>query len=517
MEPMRYQFLRQFPIPLQIILISGIGLLLGIISVWAPPFLIIAAIAGIAYVAIVWAWPEVAVLILLIFTSTIFDVNALQSIPIGIGHLIVTDFLVFIPLGIILLRTWVEPGYKFIHTPLDLPLLAFYGIALLSTFLAIYQSKFIFNQSLGELRSINFYLVFFIVTNSIRDEKRLRRLIRGIFILAVLVAGAMIIQYALGDSVVILPGRVEELGTAGTVSPGVTRILPPGQSLVLVVLIALPILLIFDRSRSKFLTRFFQVFIVSLAVLLTFNRSFWVALILALSVAALLISVQEKVRFIKIGIWVGLAGSIGLVLVLILLGSQAQKLIDGSVIRMSTLVNPNTVNEGSLRDRYVENEYAYPQIIAHPLIGLGLGADYRKWDRRIDFTPISTWDRFAYIHDGHLWMMLKTGLLGYFFYILTLILFLKRGFQAWLQNPSPYYKGIVFSFTITVIGLLPATIVNPIFSTPYWTSVLGVMLGINEVIFRFIPKRTLDLSTIDSALPQSTLTNKSNSFPGSSR
>jgi len=495
---MRIQFLRRIQIPIQIIVICVVGLLLGIISAWAPPFLIIAAIAGVAYVAIVWAWPEIAVLILLGFTSTIFDVNTLQSVPIGIGHLIATDFLVFIPLGIMLLRIWVEPGYKFIHTPLDLPLLAFYGIALLSTFLAIYQGKFTFNQSLGELRAINFYLVFFIVTNSIRDEKQLRRLLNGVFILAVLVAVAMIIQYALGDSAVILPGRVETLATAATTSPGVTRILPPGQSLVLVVLIALPILLIFDRAQSKFPTRVLQLLIVSAAVLLTFNRSFWVALALALFLAVLLVSVQEKVRFIKVAVWAGLIGIVALVPVLLLLGNRTQNLIDGSIIRMSTLVNPNTVNEGSLRDRYVENGYAYTQILAHPLIGLGLGANYRTWDHRIDFTAITTWDRFAYIHDGHLWVMLKTGLLGYFFYIWMLLRFLRRGFQSWQRNPPPYFKGIIFSFVVTVIGLLPATIVNPIFSTPYWTAVIGVMLGISEVIIRLFPGRALNVSTIET-------------------
>jgi hypothetical protein len=184
--------------------------------------------------------------------------------------------------------------------------------------------------------------------------------------------------------------------------------------------------------------------------------------------------------------------------VLIFLGNRTQSLIDGSIIRMSTLVNPNTVNEGSLRDRYVENEYAYQQVLAHPLIGLGLGADYRKWDRRIDFTAIASWDRFAYIHDGHLWVMLKTGFLGYFFFIWMLLRFLRRGFQAWLKNPPPYYKGIIFSFVITIVGLLPATIVNPLFSTPYWTAVIGVMLGISEVIIRLFPGRALNVSVVET-------------------
>ena len=72
---MRNQLLRQIQVPIQIVVICVVGLFLGVISAWAPPFLIIAAIAGVAYVAVAWALPEIAVLILLIFTSTIFDVD----------------------------------------------------------------------------------------------------------------------------------------------------------------------------------------------------------------------------------------------------------------------------------------------------------------------------------------------------------------------------------------------------------------------------------------------------------
>ena len=163
-------------------------------------------------------------------------------------------------------------------------------------------------------------------------------------------------------------------------------------------------------------------------------------------------------------------------------GNQAQNFIDSTATRFATLINPNTLDEGSLRYRYVENEYALPQIAAHPIIGMGLGSVYRTRDSRIDF-GIANYDKLAYIHDGHLWMLLKTGLLGYFLFVLVFLLFLQHSLANWKRIPDPYLKAIVLTFAVTVVGLLPATSVNPIFAESYWSPLLGIMIGINEVIY----------------------------------
>jgi hypothetical protein len=480
---MQYRYFKRLSLPVQIIMACGVGTLLGLLSVLLPPYLLIVGLGALIYIAIVWIWPEFALLGIVLLLSTAIDENGLPSIPIGVGHIIVSDIILFSALAIILLRGWVEPGFGFRQTPLDVPLLAFYGVAILSTVLAIAKSTVTINASLGEIRTVNLYLTFFIVTNLIRNEKHLRRLLGGIFVLATLVAILMIAQYFLGDLTKILPGRVETVFTAGTSDPGVTRILPPGQSIVLVALIAIPILLIVDQAPSKFFLRFFQLAMVGIAVLLTFNRNFWVAVVLALLLIALLISIPEKIRFFNIAVWTTVFAAMVFIPLVSLIGAPAQNFIDSTATRFGTLINPSTLNEGSLQDRYVENQYALPQIEAHPLLGLGLGARYRPRDQRIDFGTVST-DKFAYIHDGHFWLMMKTGLIGYLLFVLTLFLFLYRSLSNWRKIRDPYLRAISLSFAITVIGLLPATIVNPIFFEAYWTPLLGIMMGTCEVILR---------------------------------
>jgi len=472
-------------LPFQIIVGCSLGSVFGIASRWISPLLlfgILAAALLIYYTTL--KRPEFVLLGILVLTSTIINFYSIPPLPIGIGRLIITDIALLIPLGIIFLRVMIEKGFKFIHTPLDLPLLCFYGIAILFTVIAIFQSSITFNQSLGEMRILSFYLTFFIITNLIRDEQRLRRLLNGIMLLSTLVALAMIAQYLLGEAIRILPGRVETLGTAGITSEGVSRVLPPGQTLVMVGFFSLIVLTIVDRTQPISMGRFFQIAILGFSVLLTFNRNFWIGIGLALFIMACLVPIPDKLRLIKMAILGALLGGIVLVSALISIRDQSVKLINASLTRMATLFNPETLKEESLRYRYIENSYALPQIASHPLVGLGLGAHYRPLDLRIDRARIMTYDKLSYIHNGHLWVLLKTGLIGYVCLLWVLFLHIKRGVQKWRRVSDPFMRGIVLSFSIMIIAILAAAFVSPLFCVFYWTPVIGIMLGTNEVILR---------------------------------
>ena len=490
---MQRQLLKQPSIVTQLILVCGLGLLLGIVATKIPVELLLIGISGVIYIVVAWFWPEIAVLGILLFTSTIFDIYAYPSIPIGIGRLIVSDILLFILIGILFLRLIHRSSSYFVHTPLDLPLLTFYVTAILSTAFAIFNSRVTFNGSLEEVRVVNFYLIFFIITHLIRNEKQLHRLLKGIIFLAFFTALAMIAQYILGPGVPILPGRVEILNTAGTISYGVTRILPPGQSLVMLGFVCLAVQMLFDKKLSRFMVYLIELGVVGLAVLLTFNRSFWGAIATALLLVILFVSLRDKVKYAQIALWIVLIGFFILIPFLTVKRGKVAELVNGITARMETLFNPNTAQEGSVQFRFIENEYAIPQILSHPFIGLGLGANYRPWDFRLDGRRS---DLANYIHNGHLWIMLKTGLIGYLFFMCFLLMFIKRAIQNWRQVPDPFLKGIVLSFAVTLVGVLVATFANPVIRATYWAPVIGVMVGSSEVILRMNHNQSLDSQTL---------------------
>lgn len=471
---------------------GGVGLLLGVASLRFSPLWRLVALAGGGLIFATLKRPEIGLLGILIATSSIIFEDRLPLIPIGIvGSLHIPDAVLLLLFGLIILRWLAEPDFKIIRTPLDWPLLAFYGVALLATFIAVFQSSVEFHVARRAIRVVTYYLTFFIVTNLLREDRQLRLLLRGLFLLATVVAVAMIAQFLLGESVPILPGRVETLSTLGTSYRGITRILPPGQSLILVAFITSTAMLILDKFKPINILRFLQWGLLGLAVVVSFNRSFWVGVSLALFLLAYLVRGQDRQRLVGWSLVVLVLATIILLPAFGEPDSRTARLVGASLERLSTLVGAKMLRQGSMQGRYLEFRYALPQIMSHPLIGLGLGARYRPWDPRIDWKHPndSGFDGRDYIHNGHLWILLKSGLLGYLCLVWLSLAFLIRGFKYWRCIPNSQMRGIVLGFTLTYLGVLIGAVVSPMFMQWFWTPVIGLMMGVNEVVLREIEPR----------------------------
>jgi O-antigen ligase len=461
-------------------------LLLGVASLWLSPLLVLGGVVAVFLALAMLKRPEIALLGILIATSSILSEDRLPVISIGIGSLHMPDILLVASLGLIVLRWLAEPDFKIMRTPLDWPLLAFYGMTLLSTFVGVLRSSVEIRAAIRAIRIVTYYLTFFTVTNLVREDCQLRLLLRGLLLLATIVAAAMVAQFVLGESVPVLPGRVETLFTQGKNYRGITRILPPGLSLVLVTFVTATITLVLGRFRPINALRFIQWGLLGLAVVLTFLRSYWVAVSIVLFLLAYLVRGQDRQRLIVGGLLVMSLAAIVLLPIFYEPESQAAKLVSASLARLGTLGSNKTLGESSLQFRYVENEYALQQVAAHALIGLGLGARYRPWDPRLDWKNRdgSGFDGRAFLHNGHLWILVKSGLLGYLCLMWLSFAFLIRGFRHWRRIPDPQVRGTVLGFTLAYLGVLIGAVVNSTFVQWFWTPAIGIMMGVNEVALR---------------------------------
>jgi O-antigen ligase len=389
-------------------------------------------------------------------------------------------------IGLILIRLLVESDFKIIHTPLDLPLLAFGGIGMLATFLAIGQSSLTLNESLGEVRTVFSYMTFFIVTNLVREKGQLRTLIKGLFLLATIVALATIAQFILGNSVRILPGRVETLGTQGMRFLEVTRVIPPGQSVMVVAFIAVFTTLVLQRTRLIDALKLLQCSLLGLAIVVTFFRASWIMIALTVLIIGFLANRQERQKLL---LWVlGAILSVTVILMVVMEQpeSRAASLARAAFARLGTLANVATYEDqsSSLRSRDFEYGYALPKILANPFVGLGLGARYRPLTLR----DYETFDGRRFIHNGHVYILLKTGVFGYVGLLWFMLCVLVRGLRYWRHISEPYMRGIVLAFALTSLGVLIVSIVEPYVMTPGWTPVIGIIAGINEIVLcRFSP------------------------------
>lgn len=457
------------------------GLLLGLASLVLSPQIVLIALLGIVGGGLVMQQPALGILGIFVATSSIVYENQLPLIPILIGSLHVPDF-ILLGLFVLMLWRWIaEPGFTIVRTPSDAYLVGFWLITLFSSLVAIGDGTLQFNTALRGIRTGTYYLLFFVVTNVIRRREQLMFLLQGIFLLSTGVAAAMIVQYFVGDSISILPGRVEALVTGSTSYLDIARIMPPGQSLIFVSAVTLVSVVGFDVIRQASLFRVALVGLIGIALVLTFLRTFWLMTGL---IGVLMFVLSKGVERRRMLGWILLA-----VIVLSLVGilllsdpdSPAQDLVGAVLERFGTVSGTQFVEDSSFVWRFSEYDHAIPQILAHPLLGLGAGAQYRPYDPRMD------WEQFdgrAYIHNGHLWIMLQCGLPGYFCFMTWILWTAFRGLRIWRNVRTPVLRGTMVSFSLLLLVLPIGAIVDPVYMQWFWTPVLGVMAGVIEVIAR---------------------------------
>jgi len=470
----------------QLLVGCSIGLIFGIAGFWFAPLLVLGTLAA-AYAAL--KWPEIALLGILIATASIVFEDQLPVLTVGSISLHISDLLLLGSLGLIAGRRLVQPEFRIVRTPLDRPLLIFYGVTLLATLIAILQSSVEVKDALRGTRVLSYYLTFFIVTNLVRERRQLNFLLNSIFFLATIVAAAMVVQFVLGESVTFLPGRVETLETQGVVFEDITRIAPPGWSIVLVSFVTILCILVLEKFKLLGSLKFLQCGLLGMALLVTALRSYWAVLIMVIFLMIYLFRGVYRRRLIGWGV---LAISSAAIILLVLYfsdpNSRASRLVGASMDRLGTLANSGTFQgqDSSLNWRMIENRYAISTIASHPLIGLGMGAQFRPWDSRLDPADprVSGYDFRKQIHNGHLWILLQSGLLGYLSLMWLSLAFLMRGFRYWRSIANARMRGVVLGFTLVYLAVLIAAVANSTFMQWRWTPVIGIMMGINEVILR---------------------------------
>lgn len=414
----------------QVIVVCGLGLIIGALCGLFSGFLVFVILAALFFLYATIKRPELGLLGILVATSSIVFEDQLPLIPAGGLSLHLPDILLLGMLGLIIIRWLVEHNFKLLATPIDWPLIAFFLLTLISTIIAISQSNTDIVLSRSMIRTMSYYLSFFIVTNLIRERRQLNLLINGIFLLASIVSVVMVVQYLVGSSVSILPGRVEVLTTQGINYNDVTRILPPGVAILLVAFLASLCVLLLEKNKSFVVLKFLQFGLFGLALLFTFLRSYWGVLIIAFILLIMILRGQERRKFVNWSVGILLIAGIILTIVFNIPNTKVVGLVNASVERLQTIFSLETYQgqDSSLNWRTIENGYAVDQIITHPILGSGMGSTYRPYNSRLD-TPANNLRWF--IHNGHLRILLDSGIIGYLAFIVLSMVFLIRGFRNW--------------------------------------------------------------------------------------
>jgi hypothetical protein len=469
-------------VQIQLFLVITIGLILGVATVIEGPSSVFVGIIAFLLIYIVFRKPEIAILGSLVLTSSFLGFESNPGFSIGFGTIYLTDILIILILLVIVVRLFIEPGFTINHTPLDVPILLFVGFSLLSTFIAIIQGSLPFLLTLHEMRIVAYYLVFFGVTNLVRTDDQIRYMIRGLIILAAIVAAITMIQYSLGESIQIIPGRVSTLRTEGVTFESVTRIIPPGESSMFVVFVALSVVVTLGRSRTSNQILLIPWVLTGLGVILIFKRHLWIPAILAFLIIVYLGSAREMARLFRGGLIILFIMLVSLIILYNFTGEVGPQFIDSSIDRLISLFREETyMVPSTLRWRDFEYKYAFEKFISHPFFGIGLGAKYRPYIVGKDWEE---YDGRTYIHNGNMWVLSKGGLLSYLPLLWVIVSSISRGFKYWSMNQGGWKRYYVLGFTLAIFGMFIGSNISPLWMKLAWTTLIGFVLGINELLLQ---------------------------------
>lgn len=469
------------PLALQAAAAVALSAVLAGVSIFLSPLWAILGVVAVAAGLVLLQRLELAPLLIIAAMATVV---APEQLP-GISVLHVVDVAMAGLVALVVVRLIAEPDFTLVQTPLNVPLLVFLALAALSGAVALLGGSVEAWALIDELAVMSYYLLFFVVTHLIRTRCQLNWLLYGFFGLTAVVSVMMGLQYALGDIVTILPGRVETLVTQGETFAGVTRILPPGQILQLVGVVTLSALL---GTSSRY--RWLLLGLLGLAVLgllVTFLRSYW----LGAGIAGLLILVlaypAAQERLLRAAALAAVGAAIVLAIGLAAPSSPVGGLVEGVVDRMATLVDDDSfTDDATFLWRNTEYEYAVPQLNDTLLLGIGMGAEYRPLDARIDtvYDPNSNFFGTRYLHNGHLWIALKAGGLAYLALATLSLIYIVRGVVRFRTVRDPIWQGVALGFPMAYVAILIATINGPTFMQTFGPPVIALMMGANEVIYR---------------------------------
>jgi O-antigen ligase len=373
-------------------------------------------------------------------------------------------------------KLFLDRSLRFVPTPLDVPLYLFYAAAIISVFRAIMFFGADFYVVVMRSRLIVYYLIIFVITNLLREKRQIKFVINGLFVVANIVGLAIIIQAIVGRSIQLLPGTLRAAGVFAS------RIIPPGTTLVYIIFITAVCSIVFINRPILKSIHFYTLPIIGTGILLTYWRSYWIALVFSLSILMILISKRSKKRFIAyLLISVILMSMFSFTLLSI--GGKPKEQLSSIFDRFTSLFTGNKIyHSETLNWRRTENKFALRQIVKHPLFGIGLGNDYRAVVYRGGGLPVqySSW----WLHNAYLLILVKMGLIGFLPFLWFCIRFLTRGFSNWKKIKDVTLKSAVTGFMLSGAGIMLIASIQPLFMMRDSITVIATMIGLTEAIIK---------------------------------
>ena len=397
------------------------------------------------------------------------------------GGLLRSLFLLVILLAL-LWKLGAKKVIRRISTPLDKIIWIWSAIILLSL---IYGFYFQHNESkylIGDLyKFMEIFLVFWLTTFIVKNDKQARSLIWGFFVVALLF-GAI-------DSMAFF-GRFLLVGSAL-----LARVRAAAQFSSLFAFI-LTISLILHEKRGPIKTVLVVLgFGFLISFLLTFLRTGYIAIPPALIFIFLLY--WYKNRGHALGGVMRFAIFLLCLLVLVVLVDLALstlgfniEIIEASFVRLESLINPTSSEPMGVRT--LELKSIISQVLAdNPLLGNGLGGEY--YSATLVEEELE-WGVKHYVHNNYFDFIVRTGILGLIVFIVFAIKYLKDAIGFYLRSKNSFYQGVILG----CIGIFISSSIIALSTSILYSPFLFMMMAVTYCIASMEKKKNLKGNLPDS-------------------
>jgi O-antigen ligase len=461
-----------FPYARQITVALLLGIIMGLITLFTGPLVTLSGMMGIILLVMAFTNPEVVILVVLCFASGLIPYRFNSYVSLPVGHAQISDLLLIWLLFVVFFRVFTDKSFPFIKTPLDLPILLFYGAVVVGLGTAVLRFGIDFSEATYEARMLMYYLIFFAITNLIRTRSQLVRLAHGVFAIGLLLAVMMIVQSALGRSIILVEDWMVQGGE-------LVRLYNPGFTSIYVVLISSVSYMALVENEKRSLFRWIQVLVLGAALLATLGRNVLVSGVMGCALLVAILAKPERSRLVR--------NLLGITLIAILLASVMALAARESLLlnystayleRLKSMLSAGIVGPGeNLVPRWEEIRFAWEKISRHPILGIGLTNPYRP-----SFYPGEPQGLQYFIHNTYISLWLKTGLVGLISFLWLSIVFLRRGFRKWRNVQDDFLRSVVLGFTVAFLGMMLSNIVAPSMVEAGSLAIYGVILGMSESI-----------------------------------
>jgi O-antigen ligase len=463
------------PLPLRlpaaaIALLGGVGaLLIGALAARSP-MAAVALVAGPVVVALPWIAPATH-LTLLLFVTAIVPFTLQNQFGIGGG----AESPGLIAQDVLLISGMARGVTALLERPLGrwqrrfLMALSLWLLAVVVQFAHGYLE----GNDLGamglEMRTLIGFGAFFIALPLLDDEATRERLLRGFVVVGILLGLWGIVQFAVtlpfseAADVGVREGVDGTSSGRGSVQGGLYAF-PIALTLAIAALVSGTL-----RTTTERVLVGLVVALNTISLLLTYERTLWVAVALAVGFIVLKLEPRARSRAIVLAP-VAAVSAIGALAVIA--PNEVFAAYERFASAFDSLGSYGT--DRSLRYRLVESEYVLREIHQHPWVGNGLGASI-FWGRPWDFVPPETW---FYSHNGYLWLIWKIGLpASLLLWGVITVAILRRG-RAIGSGP---FAAVVIGAQAALLVVMVSDVTFPIFNSVATTATLGVLLALCAV------------------------------------